>query len=162
MHEYEAILWGVSALLTISGLAGLVLPVMPGAPLLCLGLVCAAWAEDFAYVGVGTILVLVLLTGLTYLVEFFASLVGAKRFGASRSALVGAAVGGLLGIPFGVPGIILGPFCGAVIGELMELKSIGQAGMVGVGTLIGLAIGVAGKLIIGMVMVGLFLVVRFV
>lgn len=162
MYEYEVILWGISALLTISGLAGLVLPLVPGAPLLFLGLVCAAWAEDFTYVGVGTILILALLTGLTYLVEFFASLVGAKRFGASRSALVGAAVGGVLGIPFGIPGIILGPFCGAVIGELIELKSIGQAGMVGVGTLIGLAIGVAGKLIIGMVMVGLFLVMRFV
>jgi uncharacterized protein YqgC (DUF456 family) len=154
-------LWTGAAILTLAGLAGLVLPALPGAPLLFLGLVCAAWAEDFTHVGFWTLLFLGLLAALTYLVEFVASLVGAKRFGASRLALVGATVGGLVGIFFGIPGIILGPFIGAVAGELMQLRSLGQAGRVGFGTVVGLAFGVAGKLAIGITMVGLFLAVRF-
>lgn len=156
----QAILWIGAAVLSTAGLAGMVLPALPGAPLLFAGLFCAAWAEDFIFVGRWTLLTLALLAVLSYLIEFLASLVGAKRFGASRKALIGAATGGLVGLLFGVPGIILGPFLGAVAGELLELRSIGQAGLVGIGTVIGLAVGVAGKLAIGMTMLGLFLVVR--
>jgi hypothetical protein len=155
------LLWIGAAALTLAGLAGLVLPVLPGAPLLFMGLFCAAWAEGFAHVGLWTLLALGFLAALTYLVEFVASLVGAKRFGASSLALWGATVGGLLGIFFGIPGIILGPFFGAVAGELLQLRSLGHAGRVGFGTLLGLAFGVAGKLAIGLTMVGLFLAVRF-
>jgi hypothetical protein len=155
------LLWTAAVLLSLLGLAGLALPALPGAPLLFLGLVCAAWAEGFAHVGFWTLLLLGLLAGLTYLVEFVASLVGAKRFGASRLALWGATVGGLAGIFFGIPGIVLGPFVGAVAGELLQLRSLGQAGRVGFGTVVGLAFGVAGKLAIGITMVGLFLAVRF-
>lgn len=155
------LLWIGAAILTLAGLAGLVLPALPGAPLLFLGLLCAAWAEGFAHVGLWTLLALGLLAALTYLVEFVASLVGAKRFGASRLALWGATVGGLMGIFFGIPGIVLGPFIGAVAGELLQLRSLGQAGRVGFGTVVGLAFGVAGKLAIGVTMVGLFLAVRF-
>jgi len=158
--DQAIVLWIGAAVLSLAGLAGMVLPALPGAPLLFAGLFCAAWAENFIFVGRWTLLTLALLAALSYLVEFLASLVGAKRFGASRKALIGAATGGLVGLLFGVPGIILGPFIGAVAGELLELRSIGQAGLVGIGTVIGLAVGVAGKLAIGMTMLGLFLVVR--
>lgn len=158
--DQSVLLWIVAAVLSLTGLAGMVLPALPGAPLLFAGLFCAAWAENFIHVGRWTLLLLVLLAALSYLVEFAASLVGAKRFGASRKALIGAAAGGLIGLMFGIPGIILGPFLGAVAGELLELRSIGQAGMVGIGTVVGLAVGIAGKLAIGMTMIGLFLVVR--
>lgn len=158
--DQAIVLWIGAAVLSLAGLAGMVLPALPGAPLLFAGLFCAAWAENFIFVGRWTLLTLALLAVLSYLVEFLASLVGAKRFGASRKALIGAATGGLVGLLFGVPGIILGPFIGAVAGELLELRSIGQAGLVGIGTVIGLAVGVAGKLAIGMTMLGLFLVVR--
>lgn len=158
--DQAIVLWMAAAVLSLAGLAGMVLPALPGAPLLFAGLFCAAWAEDFVHVGRWTILAIALLAALSYLAEFAASLVGAKRFGASRKALIGAAVGGLVGLLFGVPGIILGPFLGAVAGELMELRSIGQAGMVGIGTVVGLAVGIAGKLAIGMTMIGLFLVMR--
>jgi uncharacterized protein YqgC (DUF456 family) len=161
MSEYGLILWLVGGLLALAGLAGLVVPVLPGAPLLFMGLFCAAWAEDFLYVGSWVLVLLAVLAALTYLVEFVASLVGAKRFGASRLALTGAAVGGLVGIFFGLAGIVSGPFIGAVLGELVQLKSLGKAGMVGIGTVIGLAVGVAGKLVIGMIMLGVFLLVRF-
>ena len=158
--EPSTILWILAFILTVAGLAGLVLPALPGAPLLFAGLFCAAWAENFQHVGLWTLLALAVMAALTYVVEFAASLLGAKKFGASRMALAGATIGGIVGIFFGIPGIILGPFIGAVGGELLELRSIGQAGLVGLGTVIGLAIGVAGKLAIGIAMTGLFLVVR--
>lgn len=158
--DQAMVLWIGAAVLSLAGLAGMVIPALPGALLLFAGLFCAAWAEDFIHVGRWTLLVLALLAALSYLVEFAASLVGAKRFGASRKALIGTAVGGLVGLLFGVPGIILGPFLGAVAGELMELRSVGQAGLVGIGTVVGLAVGIAGKMAIGMTMIGLFLVVR--
>lgn len=154
------VLWILAVILSLSGLVGMVLPALPGAPLLFAGLFCAAWAEGFNHVGLWTLLTLAVLAALSYLVEFVASLVGAKRYGASRKALIGAAVGGLLGLTLGLPGIVLGPFVGAVVGELLELRSLGQAGRVGLGTVVGLAVGLAGKLAIGIAMVGVFLVVR--
>ncbi len=161
MHEYAVLLWITAVLLSIAGIAGLLLPAIPGAPLLFLGLLCAAWAENFTHVGLWTLVVLGLLAALTYVVDFFASLLGAKRFGASGMALTGTAVGGLVGIFFGLPGIVLGPFLGAVAGELINMKSLGQAGLVGIGTLIGLAVGTAGKLAIAITMLGVFFIVRF-
>jgi uncharacterized protein YqgC (DUF456 family) len=161
MSDHSLILMIAAAVLTVVGLAGLLLPVLPGAPLLFLGLLFAAWAEDFRYVGIGMLLLLALLAGLTYLVEFAASILGAKKFGASRRAMAGAALGGVVGLFFGIPGVIVGPFVGAVVGELSLRRSLGQAGQAGFGTVVGLAFGVAGKLAIGLSMVGLYLVARF-
>lgn len=75
--------------------------------------------------------------------------------------MAGAAVGGIVGMLFGLPGIIAGPFIGAVLGELSMQRSLHQAGMAGYGTLIGLAIGLAGKVAIGVAMIGTFLFARF-
>lgn len=162
MQDYSIALWILGALLTIAGLAGLLLPVLPGAPLLYLGLFCAAWAEDFRYVGLWTLLALAGMAGLTYLVEFFASVLGARHFGGSRRAMVGAAIGGVVGIFLGIPGIVLGPFIGAVLGELSLQRTLDQASRAGFGTVVGMAVGVAGKLAIGIAMIGLFLLVRLV
>lgn len=160
MSDQSLILWVFGAILTVGGLAGLLLPVIPGAPLLFLGLLFGAWAEDFRYVGIGTLLILAGLAALTYLVEFAASILGVKRYGGSRRAMAGAALGGIAGLFLGVPGILLGPFVGAVIGELSLQRSLDQASRAGFGTVVGLAVGVAGKLAIGIAMLGLFLVVR--
>ena len=154
------ILWVFAAILTVAGLAGLLLPLLPGAPLLFLGLLCGAWAEDFRHVGLWTLLTLACMAALTYVVEHVAAALGVNRFGGSRRAMAGAVVGGVIGLFFGIPGIILGPFAGAVIGELSLQRSLDRAGRAGFGTIVGLAIGVAGKLAIGIAMVGLFLLVR--
>ncbi len=161
MHEYHVALWIACGILSIAGLAGMILPALPGSPLLFLGFLCGAWADNFVYVGPWTLAILAVLAALTYLVEFAASLAGAKQFGASKLALAGAAVGGLVGLFFGLPGIILGPFIGAVLGELYQMKSLGQASIAGFGAVVGLAVGIAGKLAIGMVMIGIFLFARF-
>jgi uncharacterized protein len=160
MSDQTLILWIISAILTVAGLSGLLLPIIPGAPLLFLGLLFGAWAENFRYIGVWTLLILAGMTALTYLVEFSASILGVKKFGGSKRAMAGAALGGIIGLFFGIPGILIGPFLGAVLGELSLQRSLDQASRAGFGTVVGLAIGVAGKLAIGIAMVGLFLLIR--
>lgn len=158
----EAILiWLVAAALVTLGIAGLLLPAIPGAPLLFLGLVVAAWAEDFVHVGFGTLAVLVLMTLLTWGVDFAAAAFGARRFGATPRAAAGAALGTLVGLFFGLPGILLGPFLGAVIGEVLGRRTLGAAGRAGFGATLGLVIGAAVKMALAFAMLGVFLVMRF-
>jgi len=159
--DVTVVLWIGAGVLTLLGLAGLVLPALPGAPLLFMGILLAAWAEHFAYVGPGTLAVLAVMVVLTYLVEFAASAIGAKRFGASGRAMTGALLGGVIGIFLGIPGILLGPFAGAVIGELSLQRSLHAAGWAGLGATIGMALGMAAKLALGLGMVGLYLLARF-
>lgn len=160
--DQSLLLWILAAIMTVTGLAGLLLPVLPGAPLLFLGLLFGAWAEGFAYVGVWTLLALAVMAALTYVVEFAASVLGVKKFGGSRRAMAGAALGGIIGLFLGLPGILLGPFVGAIIGELSLQRSLDQASLAGFGTVVGLAIGVAGKLAIGIAMIGFFVLQRFI
>lgn len=160
MPDQSVILWIIGAICTAAGLAGLLLPIVPGAPLLFLGLLLGAWAEEFRYIGVGTLLVLAGMAALTYVVEFAASMLGVKKYGGSRRAMAGAVLGGIAGLFLGIPGILLGPFVGAVIGELSLQRTLDQAGRAGFGTVVGLAVGLAGKLAIGIAMIGLFLLTR--
>ena len=97
---------------------------------------------------------------LSYAVDFVATALGAKRFGASKRAVVGAALGALVGLFFGLPGILLGPFVGAVIGELTAQRGLGEAGRAGMGATIGLVLGAAGKLALAFSMLGVFLAAR--
>ena len=152
--------WLLAAVLVLAGLLGLLLPMLPGPPLLFAGLLVAAWAEDFAYVGVGTLTLLAVLALLTYAVDFVATALGAKKFGASKRAALGAALGALVGLFFGLPGILLGPFIGAVVGELTAQRGLGDAGRAGLGATIGLVLGAAGKLAIAFSMLGLFAAAR--
>jgi uncharacterized protein len=160
--DQSLILWILAAILTVTGLVGMLLPVIPGAPVLFLGLLFGAWAENFQYIGVWTLLILALMTALTYVVEFAASVLGVKKYGGSNRAMVGAALGGFVGLFFGIPGILLGPFVGAVIGELSLQRALEEASRAGFGTVFGLAIGLAGKFAIGIAMIGLFLLLRFI
>ncbi len=157
----DILIWGLAILLILAGLAGLVLPALPGPPLLLAGLLIGAWLDEFRYVGPWLIAILILMTVLAYAVDFAASAFGAKRFGASPRAAVGAAVGALVGIFFGPVGLLLGPFVGAVLGELSVRRGFNQASRAGVGATLGMLIGAAFKLALGVAMVGLFLIARF-
>lgn len=150
-----------AALLVIVGIGGLLLPALPGAPMVFAGLFLAAWAEEFEHVGPWTLVVLALLAGLTYAADFVASAFGAKKFGASRKAVIGATIGAVVGLFFGIPGILLGPFIGAVVGELSEHPDLLKAGHAGLGATLGLVLGMAAKMSLALTMVGLFLIVRF-
>lgn len=155
-------LWILAALLVAVGVFGVLLPVVPGPLLVASGLVLAAWIDDFAYVGRGTLVVLALLTLLAHAVDFAAAALGAKRVGAHRRALVGAVLGAGIGIFFGLPGVVLGPFVGAALGELSVRGGLERAGRVGVATWIGMALGGAAKLALMLCMIALFAFQRFV
>jgi hypothetical protein len=101
------------------------------------------------------------MTILTYGVDLLASAFGAKRFGASRRAIIGATLGAIAGIFFGIVGILLGPFIGAVLGELSNSPNLRVAGMAGIGATLGLALGIAAKLALAFAMLGIFVIVRF-
>jgi uncharacterized protein YqgC (DUF456 family) len=154
------LLWSLAAILVIAGFVGVIAPVLPGAPLVFAGLVVAAWAENFQYVGMWTLIIIAVLLGLTYVVDAIASALGVKRVGASKQAMWGAVIGTTIGVFFGLTGILLGPFVGAVVGELLARRDVMQAGKAGVAAWIGFIIGTLGKLAIMFAMVGIFVVKR--
>jgi uncharacterized protein YqgC (DUF456 family) len=151
------LLWLLAVVVVIVGLVGVVLPGLPGHVLILAGLVLGAWAEDFTRVGMPTLVVLGVLAVATYVIDFVAAVLGARRLGASTRAMTGAALGTLFGMFMGLPGIIVGPFLGAVLGELTVQADLIQAGRAGVAAWIGFAVGAAVKVAIAFVMIGVFL-----
>lgn len=162
MEPVTIVLWIAASVLIVIGALGLVLPILPGAPLIFLGALLAAWAEGFAYIGWGTLTVLGVLTALAVAVDFIAGAFGVKRFGASRRAMLGAVIGALVGIFFGIVGVIVGPFVGAVVGELSVRRNLAAASRAGVGAALGLALGTAAKLAIAFAMIGVLVFMRLV
>ncbi len=161
MADSGVVLWVVAVLLVLGGFAGLLLPALPGAPLIFAGLLLAAWADGFAYVGAATLTLLGVLAAASIGVDALASAVATRRFGASPRAVLGAVIGGLVGLAFGLAGIVLGPFLGAALGELSARRGLREAGWAGVGATVGLAIGVGVKLALAVTMLGVFAVARF-
>lgn len=150
-------LWWVLALLLVGiGIAGSVLPALPGVPLVFAGLLLAAWAGGFEQVGPFPLVLLGLLTLLSFGIDLAATALGAKRVGATKLAVLGAALGTFAGIFLGLPGLILGPFVGAVAGELMSHGQVQQATRAGIATWVGLLFGTLAKLALVFTMLGLF------
>lgn len=150
-------LWLLCVVLVLAGIAGTVLPALPGPVLVFAGLVVGAWADGFGRVGPGMLILLGALTALAYVVDLGAMVLGVRRSGASRRAVVGAALGLLLGLPLGLPGLLLGPFLGAVAAELTVRRDLASAGRAGVAAWIGFLVGTVAKLVLVFVMIGLFL-----
>ncbi len=144
--------WLLAFLLVIAGLAGTVLPVLPGVPILFAGLVLMAWLDGFVSVGLGTLLALGALAVLSVIVDFLLTAEGARRFGAGRHAILGATLGLLVGLFFGLPGLILGPFVGALLGHLAARANIDSSLRAGVGATLGVLAGTVAKLLIGVIM----------
>ena len=150
----------LAALLVLLGLAGTVLPVLPGVLLVFAGLFLAAWAEGFQQVGAVGLTIIGALALLAFAADFVASLLGAKRVGASPLALAGAAIGGVVGIFFGLVGVFIGPFIGAVAGEYLARGKLAQAGKVGLGTWLGLLVAAVAKVVIAFLMIAAFFAAR--
>ncbi len=150
-------LWIAAVILVLVGVAGTILPALPGAPLVFLGLLLAAWADGFQRVGWVPLVLLAFLSLLTYVVEVVATGHGARRTGASGKAMLGATAGTVVGVFFGIPGLIAGPFFGAVAGEFLATRDLSRAGKAGVGTWVGLALGVAAKVALVFTMIGIFI-----
>jgi uncharacterized protein YqgC (DUF456 family) len=153
----SVLLWIAAVVLIVIGLVGIVMPALPGTILIFAGLLLAAWADRFVRVGPWTLVVLGILAAASYGVDFAAAAVGAKTLGASRRAMVGAGLGTLAGLFFGLPGIIVGPFVGAAIGELTLNRDIKRAGRAGLSAWIGFVAGMAVKVGIAFLMLGIFI-----
>ncbi len=154
----EIILYALAAALILVGIAGTILPALPGVPLVFAGMLVAAWAGGFAQIGWPTLVVLGILTVLAVIVDFVASLLGAKRVGASGWALFGAALGTVVGMFLGLPGLILGPFVGALLGELVAGSGLRRSTAVGVGAWLGFIFGTLAKIALCFTMLGVFVV----
>lgn len=160
--EIQTLYYALAVMLVVIGIAGVILPALPGLPLVFAGMLLAAWAGDFDKIGWITLVVLGLLTLLSVAVDFFATMVGAKRVGASRKALIGAVLGTFVGLFFGPIGLFAGPFVGALLGELWHGRELDQAAKVGLGTWLGILLGTVLKLGLAFAMLGLFAFAWFV
>lgn len=140
----------------LMGVIGIVLPALPGVPLVFLGLLLAAWGDGFERVGWVTLTVLAVLTIASFIVDVLATLVGAKRVGASRKALWGTFIGTFAGLLFLPIGLLAGPLLGALAGEYWHTRELGRSTRVGLATWLGILLGVALKLALVIAMLGLF------
>jgi uncharacterized protein YqgC (DUF456 family) len=152
----------LATLLVMAGLVGVVVPAVPGTILIFAGLLLAAWSDEFVRVGVPTMVMLGILTVATYFVDIAMMELGMKRLGATRGAMAGAAIGTLAGLFFGLPGLIIGPFAGAMIGELTSSANWRVAGRAGLAAWLGFLVGTMAKVGLAFVMVGIFLTAWFV
>ena len=150
-------LWVLGVVLVIVGLAGVVLPALPGTWLILAGLILAAAAEGFTRVSVTTLVVIGLMGVGSYFIDFLAAGIGTKKLGASPRAMAGAMIGTVAGLFFGLPGLIVGPFVGAAIGEWTVHKDLTKSGKAGAAAWLGFAIGTALKVGVAFLMIGLFI-----
>lgn len=158
----EFALWALSILLILAGLAGTVLPALPGTALVLGGIVLGAWVDQFIRVGVPTLVVIAAIAVLAWVLDYVAGLLGAKRAGASRQALIGAALGTVVGLFMGLVGVLFMPLVGAALGEYLARKDQQQALKVGVSTWLGIMVGLLAKVVLAFVMIGIFVVALWV
>jgi uncharacterized protein YqgC (DUF456 family) len=151
------LMWILAGLLVVLGLAGIVLPALPGHLLILAGLLLAAWADGFVHVSRWTLGVITAIAAASYGIDLVAVPLTTRRLGASPRAMAGAALGTIAGFFFGLPGLIAGPFVGAVAGELTATRDVRQAGRAGLAATIGFAIGAAVKVAFAFVMIAIFL-----
>jgi uncharacterized protein YqgC (DUF456 family) len=152
----DVLLWSLVVLLIVAGIAGTLLPMLPGTALVFAGLLLGAWIDDFTLVSAVTVAVLGVLTLISWVVDYVSGLLGAKKVGATPQAVFGAAIGTVLGIFTGLWGLVFMPLAGAAIGEYIAIRDMVQARRVGVATWIGMMVGAVLKIAITFLMIGVF------
>ena len=150
------LLWVLCVALIVLGLAGTVLPVLPGTLLVWAGIVLGAWIDDFARVSVTTVVVISVLGVVAWVLDYAAGLLGAQKAGASKQALLGAAVGTVVGLFMGLVGVLFMPLVGAAVGEYVARKDEARAVKVGLATWVGIMLGLLAKVVLAFIMVGVF------
>ncbi len=151
-------LWILAVLMMIVGVVGTVLPALPGVMLVYGGIVLAAYAEGFTRISGLTVAVLSALALVAFVIDYVASAAAAKKAGASKLGLAGAALGTVLGIFTGFIGLLFMPLVGAAIGEYLAQRDALKAGRIGLATWVGLLVGTVLKLAIVFTMIGVFVV----
>lgn len=139
------------------GVAGSILPGLPSTPLVFVAAIGHRLYFGETSAAFWVLTILGILTALSLVLDYAASMYGAKRLGATWRGVVGAIVGGLIGLFFNIPGIILGPLIGAMVFEMAGGREWREASRAGVGATLGVLAGTLGKLICCLLMVGLFI-----
>jgi len=154
----ELFWWLFTTVLFAVGLIGTVLPVFPGTTIILAGAVIhRMMLGPEKSVGWRSIVLLVLLTVATYVLDFLSAYFGAKYFGATKWGMFGAILGALIGVFFGILGLFVWPVIGAIVGEFIAGKRMIDAGRAGWGSLLGNLGGMVGKLVIALAMITIFL-----
>jgi uncharacterized protein YqgC (DUF456 family) len=151
----DLFLYVLAAALIVGGMAGSILPILPGVPMIFGGIWLAAAVDEYRHLGWGWLVAIGIVAALGIAVDFVAGSLGAKKIGASPRALWGAGIGTTIGMFFGLPGLLIGPFAGAVIGELWSGKSVLRSAHVGVSTWFGMLLGVVAKVVLSFLMIGM-------
>lgn len=154
----DTLLWVLSVALIVIGVAGTVLPALPGTLFVLAGIVLGAWIDGFTRIGWGSVAAVSVLALLAWGLDYVAGLLGARRAGASRQAVVGAALGTLAGLFMGFVGVLFMPLVGAAAGEFLARRDHQQAVKVGVATWLGIMAGLVAKVVIAFMMIGIFVV----
>ena len=146
----------VALVLMFAGSLASIVPAIPGTPIVLIVAILHRLYFHQASVNNWIMGALVVLTLISVLLDNIASMVGAKKMGATWRGVVGATIGGLVGLFFGLPGIVLGPFLGALIFELIGGHKFKSAVKAGAGAVAGLIASTIGKFAICVLMMGLF------
>ena len=152
----DALWWMLTVALIGIGLAGTVLPALPGTAFVLAGVVLGAWIDDFTRVGAVPVAVCAVLAALAFVLDYVAGLLGAKKAGASRQAVAGAAVGTVVGLFMGLVGVLFMPLVGAAVGEYLAGRNHRRAAQVGAATWLGIIAGLLAKVVIAFMMIGVF------
>jgi hypothetical protein len=152
----DTALYVLAAVLIATGLAGAVVPLLPGIPLIFAGIWLIAALDHYRHLGSGWLLGIGSVGAIGLLMDLLAGAFGAKRVGAGPRAVWGALLGTVIGMFFGLPGLLLGPFLGAVLGELAAGNSVLRSAHVGASAWVGLIFGTIIKLVVSLTMVALF------
>lgn len=152
--DYVLVVLGFLAI--ILGLIGCFAPVIPGPPLSFLGLLLLHWSR-FGEFSHSTLWLFAILSVLVSVIDYFIPIWGTRKWGGSGAGVTGATIGLLFGFFIPPMGIILGPFVGAVVGEMIAGRKSHEALKSGMGAFIGFVLGTAIKLSLVLVMVFYFI-----
>ena len=142
----DIILFAASLIIMFAGLIGVLIPVLPDVPLIFAGTFLYAIFTHFVTISWNIIIIFILLTGFTFLLDWLATLYGIKKMGASRFGMIGAILGMIVGLfSGGLIGLIIGAFFGAFILELLVGRTGKQAFRAGTGVFLGILLGGFGK-----------------
>jgi len=156
------IAWPICILLLLVGFLGAFLPIIPGLPLMALGVVIHKLLLPDV-LSWWTVVLFIVTAVLAYALDIAATAFTAKLAGASKAGIYGALLGEIIGLFFALPGLILGPFIGALLGEwIISKRAFRQALKTGAGAALGLIAGGLGKGLLGLFLIVAFLLDAFI
>jgi len=145
----EIFLIVLAVILMLSGIAGCVLPLLPGPPLSYIALLIVAFI-DGSQISKNVLIATGIATAIVTLLDYLIPIWGTKWYGGSKQGVWGATLGMVVGIFLFPPfGLIIGPFAGAFIGEMMnDATDTNKALRAALGSLVGFLIGTGLKVIV--------------